>query len=64
MQVDGRELTCLVEKQGDRLSVSIDNNMTAELEVHWDNSIKQISGNTLPESQIGFIKKHVLGHEK
>ena len=63
MQVDGRELTCHAEKQGDRISVKIDNGTSAELEVHWDNTITQVSGN-LPESQIQFIKKCVLGHEK
>jgi len=64
MQVSGRELTCLVEKQGNTLKVNIDNNTTAELEVHWDGSIAQVSGTTLSESQIVFIKKCVLGHDK
>ena len=63
MQVDGRELTCHADKKGDRISVKIDNNMSAELEVHWDNTVTQLSGN-LPDSQIEFIKKHVLEHGK
>ncbi|HVW13486.1 MAG TPA: hypothetical protein VHB54_06690 [Mucilaginibacter sp.] len=63
MQTGGRELTCRVEKQGNNLKVNIDNNVSAELEVHWDGTITQISGNTLPDSEIEFIKKHVLGHE-
>lgn len=61
MQVDGRELTCHAEKRGDRISVKIDNNTSAELELHWDNSVAQLSGN-LPDSQIEFIKKQVLEH--
>lgn len=61
MQIDGRELTCHAEKKGDRISVKIDNGTSAELDVHWDNSISQVSGN-LPDSQIVFIKKHVLEH--
>ena len=64
MQYGGRELTCHVEKQHDKLKVHIDNNITAELEMHWDGTISQISGNTLPESNIDFIKKHVIGHDK
>ncbi len=61
MQMGGRELACRVEKDGDKLKVSIDNNINAELEVHWDGTITQISGNALPESNIEFIKKQVLG---
>ncbi|MBS1527001.1 MAG: hypothetical protein JST19_15205 [Bacteroidetes bacterium] len=63
LHIGGRDLTCLVEKQGNNLKVNIDNNTTAELEVHWDGSISQVSGNTLPDSEIEFIKKHVLGHD-
>ena len=64
MQYGGRELSCQVEKDGDKLKVSIDNNMTAELEIHWDGTITQISGNALPDSNIEFIKKQVLGQNK
>lgn len=64
MHTAGRDLTCLVEKNGDRLKVNIDNGTSAELEVHWDGSITQISGNKLADSQIEFIKKQVLGHDK
>ena len=63
MQYGGRELTCNVEKQHEKLTVHIDNNMTAELELHWDGTISQISGTTLPDSNIEFIKKQVLGHQ-
>ena len=64
MQYGGRELTCRVEKIGDKLKVSIDNNINAELEIHWDGTITQTSGNALPDSNIEFIKKHVLGQDK
>jgi len=64
MQYGGRELACRVEKHGDKLKVNIDNSITAELEVHWDGTITQIAGNTLPDSNIEFIKKQVLGQDK
>jgi hypothetical protein len=64
MQYSGRELACRVEKDGDKLKVSIDNNINAELEVHWDGTITQISGTALPDSNIEFIKKQVLGQDK
>jgi hypothetical protein len=64
MQYGGRELTCRVEKIGDKLKVSIDNNINAELEIHWDGTITQTSGNALPDSNIEFIKKQVLGQDK
>jgi hypothetical protein len=64
MQYGGRELSCRVEKDGNKLNVSIDNNMTAELEIHWDGTITQVSGNALPDSNIEFIKKQVLGQNK
>jgi hypothetical protein len=64
MQYGGRELICRVEKEGDKLKVNIDNSITAELEVHWDGTITQIGGNTLPDSNIEFIKKQVLGQDK
>ena len=64
MQYGGRELSCRVEKEGEKLHVSIDNNTQAELELHWDGSITQTSGTTLPDSNIEFIKKHVLGQDK
>jgi len=64
MQYAGRELLTRVEKNGDKLKVSIDNNINAELEIHWDGTITQISGNSLPDSNIEFIKKQVLGQGK
>ena len=64
MQYGGRELTTRVEKDGDILKVSIDDNINAELEIHWDGTITQTSGNSLPDSNIEFIKKQVLGQDK
>jgi hypothetical protein len=64
MQYGGRELICRVEKEGDKLKVNIDNSISAELEVHWDGTITQVGGNTLPDSNIEFIKKQVLGQDK
>lgn len=58
----GRELACRVEKNDDILTVQLEN-MEAKLQVEPDNSVHQISGNALPESNIEFIKKEVLGHE-
>lgn len=63
MQYGGRELNCHVEKKQEKLIVQIDNNIHAELELHWDGTISQTSGNTLPDSNIDFIKKQVLGHQ-
>lgn len=64
MQYSGRELNTRVKKEGEKLDVNIDNNINAVLEIHWDGTITQISGNTLPESNIEFIKKQVLGQGK
>ena len=64
MQYSGRELNTRVKKEGEKLDVNIDNNINAVLEIHWDGIITQISGNTLPESNIEFIKKQVLGQGK
>jgi len=58
----GRDLTCRVEKEQNKLHVFIDNNISAELEIQPDGSVKQISGTDLPDSSIEFIKKHVLEH--
>jgi hypothetical protein len=57
----GRELACTVVKNDDILDVHMDN-MDAKLQIEPDGSIHQIGGNTLPESNIEFIKKEVLGH--
>ncbi|MDB5112249.1 MAG: hypothetical protein JWR67_3363 [Mucilaginibacter sp.] len=58
-----REVTCRVEKEQDKMHVSIDNNMDAELQINEDGTITQIEGATLPDSSIEFIKKQVLGTE-
>lgn len=57
----GRELQCQVEKNDDILTVHLDN-IEAKLQIEPDNSVHQIAGNALPESQIEFIKKEVLGY--
>lgn len=59
----GRDLTCRVEKEQNKLHVFIDNNINAELEIQEDGNLKQISGADLPDSSIEFIKKHVLEHQ-
>lgn len=58
----GRELECRVEKNDDILDVHMEN-LDAKLQVEPDGTVHQIGGNTLPESNIEFIKKEVLGHE-
>lgn len=57
-----RELACRVEKKDDILQVHIDNNIDATLQIEPDGTLHQTAGNTLPDSNIEFIKKHVLGH--
>lgn len=59
----GREVPCIVEKSEDRLTVHIEDNITAELQIEPDGTLHQTSGNTIPDSVIEFIKKNVLGHE-
>jgi len=59
----GRDLACRVEKEQNKLHVFIDNNINAELEIQDDGTLTQTSGNSLPESSIEFIKKHVLEHQ-
>ena len=58
----GRELDCIVDKDDDILNVKMEN-IEAKLQVEPDGTVHQIGGNTLPESNIEFIKKEVLGHE-
>ena len=61
LNYSGREVPCLVEKEQQMLHVKIDDNLEAELEIHSDGTVTQISGATLPDSSIDFIKKQVLG---
>jgi len=58
----GRELDCRVDKDDDILNVEMEN-FSAKLQVEPDGTVHQIGGNTLPDSNIEFIKKEVLGHE-
>jgi len=58
----GRELACSVTKNDDILDVNLDN-MNAKLQIEPDGSLHQIGGNTLPDSNIEFIKKEVFGQQ-
>ncbi|HEK21685.1 MULTISPECIES: hypothetical protein [unclassified Mucilaginibacter] len=57
----GRELHCKVEKEQNKLSVQIDNNINAELTVQEDGCLIQTGGSDLPDSAIDYIKKRILG---
>jgi len=63
IHLSGRELACRVEKQQNRLYVSIDN-IKAELEIQADDTLTQTGGNDLPESSISFIKKHLAEQQE
>ncbi|GAA4319885.1 hypothetical protein GCM10023149_18840 [Mucilaginibacter gynuensis] len=58
-----RELNCKVEKEQDKLHVSIDDNINAELKINNDGSIEQVEGTPIPASTIDYIKKQILGHQ-
>jgi hypothetical protein len=58
-----REVNCQVEKEQNMLHVVIDENITAELQLQDDGTLKQVSGTKLPQSSIDFIKKQIMGHE-
>ncbi|WP_419698790.1 hypothetical protein [Mucilaginibacter sp. NFX135] len=56
-----RELSCLVERRGNRLDVLIDNNIAAVLQItDHHGTVEQVSGDELSESVINFIKKEVI----
>ena len=57
----GRELECRVDKDDDILNVEMEN-FSAKLQIEPDGTVHQIGGNALPDSNIEFIKKEVLGH--
>jgi hypothetical protein len=61
LHYSGRELTCKVEKEHNKLTVCIDDNINAELEIQADNCVIQTGGNELPDSAIEYIRKRVLG---
>ncbi|MBK0378057.1 hypothetical protein [Mucilaginibacter segetis] len=61
MYYSGRDVSCTVKKEHNKLHVHIDNNLQAELEIKDDDTLVQISGDELPDSSIEFIKKSVLG---
>jgi hypothetical protein len=56
----GRELSCTVVKEQNKLVACIDNNITAELTLNDDGTLVQTGGNDLPDSAVEFIKKRVL----
>jgi len=56
----GRELSCLVERKGDRLDVLIDNNMQSVLQLNQDGKLHQLSGDPLGDAIVMFIQKQVI----
>jgi hypothetical protein len=56
----GRELACYVRRRGEILDVDIDEIFDARLKIEIDGSLRQLSGDKLPDSLITFIKKQVL----
>ncbi|RVU00332.1 hypothetical protein EOD41_12675 [Mucilaginibacter limnophilus] len=58
-----RELTCYVEKEQNKLHVTIDKTLHAELVINNDGSITQTEGAPIPPSTIDYIKKQILGHQ-
>jgi hypothetical protein len=63
MNYSERELSCWVEKEDNILHVHIDNNTKVDLELQPDGSLKQISGPTLPDSNIDYIRRIVLTND-
>ena len=61
LHYSGREVPCLVEKNQNRISVQIEDNIFADLELLSDGTIKQTGGSELPDSAIDYIKKRILG---
>jgi hypothetical protein len=56
----GRELSCFVRRRDNVLDVSIDDVTEARMIIEPDGTLRQISGNKVPESTLVFIKKQVL----
>ena len=61
LHYSGREVTCRVEKNQDKLIVNVDNNIDAELTIQPDGCVIQTGGNDLADSAIDYIKKRILG---
>ncbi|MCQ6959933.1 hypothetical protein [Mucilaginibacter aquariorum] len=61
MHYSGREVSCRVEKEQNKLIVHIEDNIEAELTIQDDGSVVQTGGNELPDSAIDYIKKRILG---
>lgn len=64
MNYSEKEVPVVVEKNNDVLTVHIDDQLHAELKIQNDGSVMQTSGPELPDSNIEFIKKEVLGQDK
>ena len=61
MHYSGREVSCRVEKEQNKLNVHIEDNIEAELTIQDDGCVVQTGGNELPDSAIDYIKKRILG---
>lgn len=57
----GREVPCTVIKEQDKLIVYIEDNITSELTLAADGTLKQTGGSDLADSAVEFIKKRILG---
>ncbi|OOQ58627.1 hypothetical protein [Mucilaginibacter pedocola] len=57
----GREVPCTVVKEQDKLIVTIEDNITAELTHNADGSLVQTGGTDLADSAVDFIKKRIFG---
>ncbi|MDB5125900.1 hypothetical protein [Mucilaginibacter sp.] len=61
MHYSGREVSCRVEKEQNKLIVHIEDNIEAELTIQDDGCVVQTGGNELADSAIEYIKKRILG---
>lgn len=55
-----RELSCYVNRYGNRLEVLIDNGIEAVLAIGPEGNLQQNAGDPLPASTIVYIAKEVL----
>jgi hypothetical protein len=61
MHYSGREVSCRVEKEQNKLIVHIEDNIEAELTIQDDGCVVQTGGNELADSAVDYIKKRILG---
>jgi hypothetical protein len=59
-----RLISCTAIKKGNQVSLHMDNNMNAELEIQPDGNLKQISGNEIPASSLQFVAKHIIEQDQ